>query len=110
MSKKGLISSEIDKLLQERKTVRNKMKSLDEDSSEYKILDSVQNNIKISANAVFGIMGNPHFDVGDLSCAMLITAFGRELSHYMTTYLGEGVIEIDTDGIYVDGESDSVFW
>lgn len=106
MSKKGLISSEIDKLLQERKTVRNKMKSLDEDSSEYKILDSVQNNIKISANAVFGIMGNPHFDVGDLSCAMLITAFGRELSHYMTTYLGEGVIEIDTDGIYVDGKVD----
>jgi hypothetical protein len=106
MSKKGIISSEIDKLLQERKSVRSKMKDLKEDSAEYKILDSIQNNIKISANAVFGIMGNPHFDVGDLSCAMLITAFGRELSHYMTTYLGEGVIEIDTDGIYVDGKVD----
>lgn len=105
-SKKGLVPSKMDKLLNDRKKVRQEMKDLDESSTAYKVADSLQNNIKISANAVFGIMGNPHFDVGDLSCAMLITGFGRELSHYMTTYLGEGVIEIDTDGLYVDGDID----
>ncbi len=98
----GAIPKKIDTLLKERKEVRKKMETIDKESSEYKILDSTQNNIKISANAVYGIMGNPHFDVGDISCAMLITAFGRELSHYMSTYLGESVIEIDTDGLYID--------
>jgi DNA polymerase elongation subunit (family B) len=111
----GIIPKTIGNLLDERKKIRKQeMAKLEKDVPEeeykqlreWKILDSLQNNIKIASNSVYGILGNPHFEVGDLPCAMLVTAFGRELSHYMTTYLGDQAIEIDTDGIYISGTID----
>lgn len=111
----GIIPKTIVTLLDERKKIRKtEMAKIEKDKTEeeykqireWKILDSLQNNIKIASNSVYGIMGNPHFEVGDLPCAMLVTAFGRELSHYMTNYLGNQAIEIDTDGIYISGTID----
>lgn len=112
-SKPGIIPNKIANLLQERDKIRKgRMKEIEKtlgdpafkEDGEWKILESMQNNFKICANSVYGIAGNPHFEVGDLPCAMLITAFGRELSHFLTSNLGEKVIEIDTDGYYLDCE------
>lgn len=114
-SSPGIIPRTIVTLLDQRKKIRKTdMAKIEKDKiekeykqiREWKILDSLQNNIKIASNSVYGIMGNPHFEVGDLPCAMLVTAFGRELSHYMTNYLGDQAIEIDTDGIYISGSID----
>lgn len=109
-SKPGIIPKKISELLTERDRIRKgEMKEIEKTLKEgdaykqdgrWKILESMQNNYKIAANSIFGIAGNPHFEVGDLPCAMLITGFGRELSHYLSGYLGDKAIEIDTDGIY----------
>lgn len=108
-SKPGIIPKKIAELLSEREKIRKgEMKEIEKrlgdphykSDGRWKILESMQNNYKIAANSIFGIAGNPHFEVGDLPCAMLITGFGRELSHYLSGYLGEKAIEIDTDGIY----------
>ena len=82
------------------------MKKVPKDSSEYKVLDSRQLATKIANNATYGISGNPNIEVGDLGSAMLTTAFGRELAHFVASYLGETVIECDTDGLYFEGDSD----
>lgn len=111
----GIIPKTIVPLLEKRKHIRKKeMAKIEKEHPdksyknlrEWKVLDSTQNNLKIASNSIYGIMGNAYFEVGDLPCAMLVTAFGRELSHFMTSFFGENAIEIDTDGIYISGSID----
>jgi hypothetical protein len=103
---KGVIPEQSNLLFDLRKSLKTQMKKFSENSSEYKVLDSRQLATKIANNATYGISGNPNIEVGDLGSAMLTTAFGRELAHFVATYLGDTVIEVDTDGLYFEGDND----
>lgn len=105
-SEKGVIPEQSKILFDLRKSLKDQMKLVPKDSSEYKVLDSRQLATKIANNATYGISGNPNIEVGDLGSAMLTTAFGRELAHFVASYLGDTVIEIDTDGLYFEGLQD----
>lgn len=107
-TKKGIIPSEIERLFNMRAEVRKKMEKYEKEDQEYKMLNSEQTNIKIALNSLYGIMGNEHMEIADITSALIVTAIGRELSHYCTAKTGTNTIEIDTDGIYIDGDFDSV--
>jgi len=104
-TKKGIIPIEIDELFRRRDAVRAEMKTLEKNSPEWMVLNSKQMALKVAANSCYGLMG-AGLPVSDTPCAILITALGREISHYTANMLGKSVIEIDTDGFYVDGPVD----
>ena len=106
-TKKGIIAVSVDELFILRDKLKAKMKQYKEGSFEYILLDSQQMGVKIANNSNYGIFGNQHLDVGDLACAMLVTGFGREITHACISMIGEDVIEIDTDGYYASRYIDS---
>jgi len=105
----SILSVGIQDVLNNRAAIRKDMKRLDKHSNEYVIKDAEQLSYKIIANSMYGILGNEWFEVGDIAGAMLVTAFGREIAHYIVAKakeLGVTVVEIDTDGVYVNGHVD----
>ena len=77
----GLLPGMIERILDERKTVKAAMKGIhDKASVEYIVLDRRQNALKICANSVYGMMGfqkSRYF--GHVGCAESVTTVGREL-------------------------------
>lgn len=77
----GLLPGMIQRILDERKAVKNLMKTMSDLSSvEYIVLDRRQNALKICANSVYGMMGfkNSRY-FGHLGCAESVTTVGRLL-------------------------------
>ena len=77
----GLLPGMIQRILDERKAVKDLMKVMSDRSSvEYIVLDRRQNALKICANSVYGMMGfkNSRY-FGHLGCAESVTTVGRLL-------------------------------
>ena len=77
----GLLPGMIQRILDERKAVKDRMKGMsDRKSVEYVVLDRRQNALKICANSVYGMMGfkNSRY-FGHLGCAESVTTVGRLL-------------------------------
>jgi DNA polymerase elongation subunit (family B) len=77
----GLLPGMIQRILDERKAVKDLMKTMsDRGSVEYIVLDRRQNALKICANSVYGMMGfkNSRY-FGHLGCAESVTTVGRLL-------------------------------
>lgn len=77
----GLLPGMIQRILDERKAVKDQMKIMsDRTSVEYIVLDRRQNALKICANSVYGMMGfkNSRY-FGHLGCAESVTTVGRLL-------------------------------
>ncbi len=76
----GLLPGMIERILDERKTVKKIMSSAELSSVEYVVLDRRQNALKICANSVYGMMGfkNSRY-FGHIGCAESVTTVGRLL-------------------------------
>jgi DNA polymerase delta subunit 1 len=102
----GLFPHCIQRLLTERKKVKDIIKSLPEDASalERIVLDKKQNALKISANSMYGIMGfasNKYF--GSISCAEKVTGVGRSVLIDTIDYIKEYFDQVEV--IYGDTDS-----
>ncbi|BBL45634.1 archaeal DNA polymerase I [Nanobdella aerobiophila] len=101
---KGFISSILESIFNERIEIKKKMKGLDKDSEEYKILDSRQLSLKYIINSTYGYLGFPNSRWYCLECASSITALGRKYIMEVKDYIenkGYKVIYGDTDSIFV---------
>ncbi len=91
-------------LVNARKSVRDLMKNLPQDSPEYRILDARQRALKILANACYGYMAWTGARWYCKECAEAVTDFGRETIRKaiaIAKNLGLEVIYGDTDSIFV---------
>ena len=98
-------------LLQIRKEIKAKLKELDPNSAEYKILNDRQKAVKVLANAHYGYMGWPHARWYCKECAEAVTSWGRKLiteSIQMARKLGLKVIYGDTDSLFVIYDEEKV--
>lgn len=66
-------------LLNLRKEIKERMKSLSPEDPLYKLLDNRQKAVKVLANAHYGYMGWPHARWYCRECAEAVTSWGREL-------------------------------
>ena len=76
----GLLPGMIQRVLDERKSIKKEMKSCEKSSIQHVVFDRRQNALKICANSVYGMMGfqNSRY-FGHLGCAESVTSVGREL-------------------------------
>ncbi|MGC9079481.1 MAG: DNA-directed DNA polymerase, partial [Nanopusillaceae archaeon] len=102
--KKGFISEILENIFEERAEIKKKMKNLDKDSEEYKILDSKQLALKYIINSAYGYLGFPNSRWYCLQCAAAITALGRKHIEEAKEFFekkGYKTIYGDTDSIFV---------
>jgi len=98
----GLLPGMIKSILDERKYVKERMKTMDKTSVDYIVFDRRQNALKICANSVYGMMGfkNSRY-FGHVECAESVTTVGRQLLSSIVTNIENNypvkVIYGDTD-------------
>ena len=85
-----------------RKAVKSKMKSLDEKSEEWAILNCKQLALKVSSNSLYGSMGFPGGALSMKEAAMAITSCGRNLVHGL-----RDLIKSKWGGREIYGDTDS---
>ncbi len=98
-------------LLTLRKQIKQRLKELDPEDPEYKLLDERQKAVKVLANAHYGYMGWTHARWYCKECAEAVTAWGRELilkAIQMAKELGLKVIYGDTDSLFVQYDREKV--
>jgi DNA polymerase elongation subunit (family B) len=108
MKKKGFLTGEIERLQNLRLSVKASLSGLDESTREYKRLKSTDNALKVILNSIYGMEGESTTEYGDLPIAMTTTAICRWLmaEHVNKWLIPDSILEIDTDGYYVDKEPD----
>src|SRR3990167_6155981 len=104
---KGILPELVHGLVSERKQVKNTMKTEDETSLTYIVLDKRQNALKVSANSVFGFLGTGKKGRKPLrEGAMSITGTGRTLitrvNEYLKNKYGAEIVYNDTDSSMID--------
>jgi DNA polymerase elongation subunit (family B) len=102
--KKGFISTILEKIFEERAEIKKKMKNMDKNSEEYKILDSRQIALKYIINSTYGYLGFPNSRWYCLECASSVTALGRKHITEVKEFIekkGYKVLYGDTDSIFV---------
>lgn len=77
-TKHSFFKSIIQQLLDKRKMIKNTMKTLKVDSSDYLVLSALQLCYKIIANSCYGVLGSDNSKFKALSIAAGITLFCRE--------------------------------
>jgi len=101
----GVLPTIIRNLLQARKSVRNKMKSLEKNSVMWSILNNRQLAYKVSSNSMYGALTTKKGYLPFLPGGMCITAVGRKsickVSDIITKDYHGKVIYGDTDSNYV---------
>lgn len=105
LDNQGVIPKIVKSLLDERKKVRNEMKSLEKSDFKYDVLNGKQLALKIVANSVYGQLGA---SAGPIYCQQLaacITSTGRSLILYSKKY----VLEHTPKSKVVYGDTDSIF-
>ncbi len=99
----GFYKKVLERLLQARKEIREKMKKIDPKSIEYRILDERQRALKIIANATYGYCGWSDARWYKREIAEATTAWGRKLIKDTINYatkIGLKIIYGDTDSIF----------
>lgn len=95
----------LERLLEARRTIREKMKGLDPSSPEYRVLDERQRALKVVANATYGYCGWVGARWYKREVAEATTAWGRKTiieTIGLAKKLGLRVIYGDTDSIFVE--------
>jgi DNA polymerase I len=107
----GFYKKVLERLLEARRRVREKMKGLDPESPEYRLLDERQRALKVVANATYGYCGWVGARWYKREVAEATTAWGRKvITETIATArkLGLTVIYGDTDSIFVKYEPEKV--
>ena len=105
--KKGVLPSILEMLLDERADVRRRIKGLDENSIEHKLLDGQQSALKIAANSIYGAIGCKVSNLNFVEIPSSVTAYGRQLILHTKRHIEED--EHWRDGVeVVYGDTDSV--
>ncbi|MFB6088559.1 MAG: DNA-directed DNA polymerase, partial [Candidatus Aenigmatarchaeota archaeon] len=105
-NERGFIPEVVRNLIDQRSEIKERMKGLDENSSEYTKLDNRQYSLKILANSVYGYYGYQGARWYSRECAESITSFGREwIKRTMEKAENEGfeVVYGDTDSLMLKG-------
>jgi DNA polymerase I/DNA polymerase-2 len=105
----GFIPSVLKEIIEKRAKLKEKLKNIEKDSFEYKILNNRQYALKIIANATYGYFGFPGSKWYSKECAESCTAFGRNLIK-QTIEEAESqnflVIYADTDSVFLKKSGD----
>jgi DNA polymerase elongation subunit (family B) len=97
-----------DRMFQERKDIKRRMKEIDPFSGEYHALDALQYSIKTMINSIYGWNGSPDCYNGDISVALGIIALTKWVTRRIVAHLGERLIHLDTDGFIFRGDISEV--
>jgi DNA polymerase elongation subunit (family B) len=90
------------------KTERIKLKVSPQPEHQYE-----QEALKILANGSFGFFGTGMYSYNDYECSALVTAYGRRILRLMQAIAEENngkVIEIDTDGLYIQSDQPDLIY
>lgn len=90
-----------------RQATKKKMKAFEEKSPEWISLNSENWAVKVIMNSIFGFEGLKYARFGDMATGVAVVALGRWLIKKSVDAIKEHVIEVDTDGIYVDADVDA---
>ncbi len=107
----GFYRRVLERLLKARSEIRAKMRELDPNSVEYRILDERQKALKIIANATYGYCGWVHARWYKREVAEATTAWGRSIIREtikMARDMGLQVIYGDTDSVFVKYDEERV--
>lgn len=91
-------------LLEERKTVRCKMKDLGKKTDAYRLANAKQLALKVCANSLYGFFGFQHSQIYVKDLAASVTALGRQSIQRVVQFVeGEGytVVYGDTDSVFI---------
>jgi len=100
----GLIPYVLDYLIDFRTELKRKMKALDKDSEEYKILLARSTAIKVVSNSFYGYLGYSRSRWYNRECAESVTAYGRKHiadTISMAEKAGFNVLYADTDSVFL---------
>ncbi len=103
----GFIPKHLKFLIDRRREIKERMKKVPKDSSEYKILDNEQYATKIISNAMYGYFGFVGARWYKRECGEATAAWGRyyiKRIMQMATDFGLEIIYGDTDSIFVRKE------
>lgn len=103
MSKQGFLPAGLKRLAEERiklKKEQAERKSKGLEPSQQ--LDSQQHAIKVMLNIAYGYNGLKYCRYGDLAVAIATVGLSRWMTLNVEEWLGDCVVEIDTDGLYID--------
>jgi DNA polymerase elongation subunit (family B) len=100
----GFIPSLVKDLILKRDKIKEEIKNLRKDSSEYSILSARQNAIKILANASWGYLGFPQSRWYSMECSASITAWGRQYINNLISRAKSNNFKV------VYGDTDSCFF
>ncbi|RIB35298.1 MAG: hypothetical protein BXU00_02090 [Candidatus Nanoclepta minutus] len=101
---KGFIPTILNQIFEERVKIKKKLKELDKNSEEYRIMDARQYALKILLNSTYGYLGFAVSRWYCLDCAAAVTAYGRTFIKKVIDLLrdkGYKVIYGDTDSVFV---------
>lgn len=101
MNKRGIAAEFVREMMADRKAMKRRMKELPEDSPEWTDLDVNQLNLKVIINALTGMFGLQSALFGSLASYIAITGTGRYILQAVKDHIGDGVIAINTDGLYM---------
>ena len=101
MNKRGIAAEFVREMMTDRKAMKLKMKDLDENSPEWTDLDVNQLNLKVIINALTGMFGLQSALFGSLASYIAITGTGRYILQSLKDHIGDDVISINTDGLYM---------
>lgn len=101
VKKVGFIPKYLRQILEKRIEIKKKMKILEKNSEEYKLLDNMQYALKIIANSTYGYLAYVGARWYKKECAASTTAFER----YYIKKIAEMALENDWEIIYGDTDS-----
>ncbi|XP_054706235.1 DNA polymerase alpha catalytic subunit-like [Uloborus diversus] len=103
--KPGVLPTEIRKLVESRKQVKQMMKATDVTKERYAQYDIRQRALKLTANSMYGCLGFSHSRFYAKALAALVTRKGREIllkTKELVERMGLDVIYGDTDSIMIN--------
>ncbi len=107
----GFYRRVLERLLEARKVIREKIRELDPSCAEYRILDERQKAIKVIANATYGYCGWIGARWYKREVAEATTAWGRMIIKDTIRYaqkIGLDVIYGDTDSVFVNYDKEKI--
>ncbi len=105
----GFVSSVVKELIEKRLEIKKKLKSLDKNSNEYKLLDYEQKAIKTISNAMYGSFAYSGARWYCYECAEFLAALGRKFIQDVMNEaenFGFEIIYGDTDSVFLKSKGD----
>lgn len=105
-TKEGFLKKYIKDLFKLRKELKAKEREAKEagNDAEKERYYSQQWAVKVVLNTIYGFMGNEFANFGDMATALTITGCCRWTINCAQKFIEDSIIEIDTDGLYIDKE------